>query len=336
MVMDSGDEDNPDVGKSGRAFDSQLKEVCIDTSDSVISASDEDDYANPVQYLPKKPSVSLHTPGVSSHFLPNSGMIRNEDGEVVSSTPTYESQANPKMWNNTSQIIPTDDDLDSPRSSFIQRNSRDIIDVGSDSSPDVTNDHRHTFRDWRVSQNVQRKKKNAPSLKVIKSDIESDDDSDEDIAVLPRRTKKTIITSDSEDEKDSPIRQKHRDKAACFSPSIGEEDFELPDLIGRTAPDREQNGTGNLSTDSVKVLTNQEKYGYKYKIKKSPSTSDREVSCHSLSNQSGSLLEASGSSVGNTSGRSLSSFNLADMTAAEIKQKLQEKKVSNFFVLLIC
>ncbi|XP_063860938.1 transcription termination factor 2-like isoform X2 [Scylla paramamosain] len=324
-VMDS-DEDNPDVGKNGKVLDSQLREVYIDSSDSVISASDDDDDddAKPMHYLPKKPPVSQHTPGVSSHFLPSSGMIRNEDGKVVSSTPTYESQANPEMWNNTSQIIPTDDNLDSPRSSFIQRNPRNIVDVGSDSSPDITKDHRDTFRDWRDSQNVQRTKKNAQSL--MKSDTESDDDSDEDIAALPRRTRKAIITSDSEDENDSPIR-KERDKAACFSPNTEEEDFELPDLSGRTIHDREKNGTGNLSMDSVKALTNQEKYSHKYKIKKSPSsTSDREVSSHSLSNQSGSLLEASGSSVGNTSGRNLSSFNLADMTAAEIKQKLQEKK----------
>ncbi|XP_045133532.1 transcription termination factor 2-like isoform X2 [Portunus trituberculatus] len=324
-VMDSEDEDNPDVSGNGRDLHSQLSEGYVNSSVSVISSSDDDDDdANPVQYLHKQPPVSLHTPGVSSHFLPNNGMMRNESGTVVSSTPTYESQADPEMWNNTSQIIPTDDNLDSPRSSFIQRNPRNIAAVGSDASPDVSKDHRDTFRDWRGSQNVQKTKKNAQSLKVMKSDTESDNDSDEDIAVLPRRTKQIIITSDSEDEKDSPIR-KERDKAACFSPNI--EDYELPDLnVHTTYGKREKDGTGNLSMDSVKSLTNQEKYGHKYKIKKSPTTSDREISNHSLSNQSGSLLEASGSSMGNTSGRNQSSFNLADMTVAEIKQKLKEKK----------
>lgn len=160
----------------------------------------------------------------------------------------------------------------------------------------------------------------------MSSDSENDD---EDDIVMPRQTKKFVITSDSEE--DSPVRVE-RKQAACFSPSTDEEGFELPDLIGNIHDGKGRNGMGNISTDSVKALTNQEKYGHKYKIKKSPTqpSNRAEVSRHSFGNQSGSLLEVSGSSLGNISGSSHPSFNLADMSEAEIKEKLKEKRVCKF------
>ncbi|KAG0721408.1 Transcription termination factor 2 [Chionoecetes opilio] len=326
-LLDSEEEDNPrKVDINGRALDSQQRKLIIDSSDSVISESDDDNATLPVEYPTVKPKSHL-TPSLASHYPHPTGMGRNEDGKVVSSTPTYESQATGGVWNNdTSQIIMTDDHLNSPKSSSVHINPRNIVAIDSDSSPYVHQGHQDSYSDWRRYRTSQKTKKKLPLQKVVPSDSESDE-SDDDVLAIPRRSKKAIGTSDSESENDSPVRER-RGQAALFSPSTDEEGFDLPDLIGTTHDGKGKIGAENISTDSVKVLTNQQKYGGKYKIKKSTTHPSQraEVSSHSLRNQSSSFLEVSGSSLGNTSGRSLPSFNLADMTTAEIEQKLKEKK----------
>ena len=264
-----------------------------------------------------------------SQYLYTTGMMRKEDGKVVSSTPTYESEATPGVWNNdTSHILMTDHHLDSPRSSFVHRNPRNIVDIDSDFSPDTRESQWDSFRDWRGSHNENKININHSSQKVVQSD------SDDDDVVAPRRMKKAVISSDSESEPDTPVRVE-KDQAAHFSPSTDEEAFELPNLIGTVTDGKGRNGIGNMSTDSVKALTNQEKYGDKFRIKKSPSQpSDKAELCRpALNNQSGSLLEVSGSSSYNTSGCSLPSFNLADMTAPEMKHMLKEKKVCKLYTI---
>lgn len=152
IVLESDEEDN-----SGRVTDSMQREVCSDSSDSVISESDNDDAPSPLQNPTVEVPVSQHTPSLPSHYH-TTGMIRNEGGKLVSSTPT-EIEAAPGMWNNdTSQIIMTDDNLDSPKASSVDT-TINIIDVDSDLSPDIRKDHKDGFASWRESQNGLKTKK---------------------------------------------------------------------------------------------------------------------------------------------------------------------------------
>lgn len=154
------------------------------------------------------------------------------------------------------------------------------------------------------------------------------------------KNKLWVIDSDEDDESDG-----------CSEKKI---DIESDDSVIKSSPQVSKSfppQTQNVSENSVvsspeicKTLSPQEKYGHKFRIKKKTDTRrdtsgqpqgfDTSSGSMASVNQSCSLLEVSGSSAGNTSGRSLTSaLSFTDMTAQEIQEKLRQKQVS---VVIFC
>lgn len=327
MTVSDSEDDDAEDGQEIRNSDSFQSEVCIESSTSVISVSDEyDDDPTDLENPSSRFSVPQHTTPVAfSQNLHTFGMNRNEDGKVVSSTPTYESQATGVWHNDTSQIIMTTDEVESPKPLPSHRNPRRIFNSNSDLNFDVNIGHGDSFEDWKNLQDPQ-------SRKVLhKQRMETLHDESDDEPVLPRRTKVPVVLSDSEDEQESPVKTERQQKADLSSTSEGE-DSNLPCLTDTPLHHhRNKKGKEHISTEQMKTPLSCGKYDLKYrtKAKQSQSYGKSDLSTDSIGNKSGSLLESSSSSVGNTSGRSSASFNLADLTTAEMKQKLHEKKVCN-------
>ncbi|XP_050731244.1 transcription termination factor 2-like [Eriocheir sinensis] len=321
-VLDSEDDDTED-GKDNKNLHSFQSEVCIESSTSVISVSDYDDDPADLENPSSRFSVPQHTtPGVVSRDLHTFDIITNEDGQVVSSTPTYEGQGTGVWHNDTSQIILTADEIESPKPLPALKNPRRIFDSSSSSNSNVNKGHGDSFGNWKDYRNPQARKM------LPKQRMETPHDENDDEIVLPRRASKAVVDSDSEDEKDSPVRVETH-QTGNLSSNIEGDDSVLPCLTDTPLHHhRRHKGMGDISTEYVKTPLSRENYDHKYKIKKKQSqpSVNAELFSDSIGNKSGSFLEVSGSSVGNTSGRSLPSFNLADMSSAEMKQKLHEKK----------
>lgn len=325
-MLDS--DDDTEDGKNNKNSDSFQTEVCIESSTSVISVSDYDDDLADLEN-PSRFSVPQHTtPGVVSQDLHTLDIVTNKDGQVVSSTPTYESQATGVWHNDTSQIILQDDNIESPKPLPILRNPRKIFDSSTYSDVDVSKGHGESFRDWKDHQNPQARKI------LHKHRGETPHNESDDEIILPRRTNKAVVLSDSEEEKDS-IDRVETHQTGNLSSNIQGDDSDLPCLADTPLYHHGRHKEmENSSTDYVKTPLSRENYEHKYRIKKKQShpSVNTDLFSDSLGNKSGSFLEVSGSSVGNTSGRSLPSFNLADMSPSEMKQKLHEKKVCNILL----
>lgn len=327
-VLDSENDDTED-GKDNINSDSFQSEVCIESSTSVISVSDYDDDPADLENPSSRFSVPQHaTPGVVSQDLHTFDIITNEDGQVVSSTPTYEGQATGVWHNDTSQIILTADEIESPKPLPALKNPRRIFESSSYLNSHVSKGHGDNFGDWKDYRNPEARKM------LPKQRMETGHDESDDEIVLPRRTNKAVVLSDSEDEKDSPARVETH-QTGNLSSNIEGDDSELPCLTDTPLHHhRRHKGMENISTEYVKTPLSRENYDPKYKIKKKQSQPSvkAELFSDSHGNKSGSFLEISGSSVSNTSGRSQPSFNLADMSASEMKQKLHEQKVCNYLL----
>lgn len=157
-----------------------------------------------------------------------------------------------------------------------------------------------------------------------------------------RKNRPWVIDSDEEDELDG-YTEKKKDQTGSDD-SVNE----LLRQVGKSFLPQVQNVTKDcvvLSSPEVSnALSPQEKCGHKFRIKKKTQTSgDTSGQPHSFDtssgsmapvNQSCSVLEVSGSSAGNTSGRSLTSaLSFTDMTAQEMQEKLRQKQVS---VVILC
>lgn len=314
----SDSDDDAEGGIQNGIADSFQSEACIDSTASIISDSDFDGTPGKAEKPSSRSPVPQYTPGVSPEYLHPPGISRKENGKVVSSTPTLEGQATGAWHNDTSQINVTPGDLDNPKPSHAHRKPRNTIDLDSDSDSFVNKAQWSSFEDQQDPHKA--------SKRFLQQREESTyDKSDDEIYALPRRTVPAIVVGDSESDKESPVSDKNW--SASFISDSEEEEEELPRLTATPHHHvRNKKGMRNMSTESLKTPLSREDYRHKYRIKKKTSFNS-DVSTASLGSKSGSPLETSGASVGNTSGHSHPSFNLADMSTAEIKQKLHEKKV---------
>lgn len=305
-VLDS-DDDVAD-GIDTRISDS-FQNACIESSTSIISDTDDcDDTSDKIETPSSLSPVPQHTPDVFSQYLHASGSIRNEDGKVLSSTPTYKGQVTEIGHNDASQIITTNE-LESSNLFLAHRTPRKISDSESDidSGGDM-----NSFGDWKGSQDNTKKTRKMLLKQEMKIFY---DESDDEII------NEAIVISDSESEKEAPLRVDEH-QTAFLSSRLKGDDFQLPSPTGTSLhhPWNEKK-TGNVSIENLKPSS---------KEKQSLLSLSAEVSTDSLGNKSVSILEVSESSVGNTSGRNFPSFKLADLTSTEIKQKFHEKQVCNY------
>ncbi|XP_042206381.1 transcription termination factor 2-like isoform X2 [Homarus americanus] len=350
IISESQDE-NSFLSDESDILESNVKEMTACTENSA-------DLIESPEVPPVRSRQTLLTPAAEIVSLKHSQRAKgNGEGEggMMSSTPTYNIQTPLNSWRNSTSILQSDDDdVDEDVQSSIsvpnQRKNRTtcIIDLESDLSPNTLS-LGSQFKSWRVPQKEkgkqirpesQRKETRGAAVDVI--DISEEFDSP-----VPKFTRKQalVIDSDSESEDFSP----HRTGSIhqLMHNNLYDDEDDLPDLnqsniylpIRKTKKEIDDDSPViDLSPEKDKPSTPQEKYGHKYVIKKrSPQTtqSSRPTlnspvinDSSSSSNQSGSLLEVSATSVGNISGRSLpSSMSLSDMTTDEMKQKLKQKKL---------
>lgn len=277
------------------------------------------------------------TPSTDTPTLPSCGGISSKiEGGMMASTPTLDPTTPLNTWRkSTAVVISDDEDGESPIPQPYQRKNKAVVESDSDSESDVSHHLKYRQeRKWKSKENDSRLSTEGSAKYKSSSDVQDGkvthpshrhvvdlvSDVESPIPQFIRRKKTTVIDSDSQEE--SPLRDISEQEPHSSGILEGTNDS----IVSPSSPENE------------KSLTPQQKYGHRFKIKKrTPQKKDESSSSiqqanfdnsASSVNKSVSILEVSGASAGNTSGRSLTSgMSMSDMNAEEIQKKLKQMKV---------